>query len=230
MRTDTSTFRTNVFKSVRALGINSQRSKIVARRIASGIAHGSYTRYDGKVYDGVATLDTFELKLDFCFNGSQIVDVIVDGVRVFGASTDDHVLVSTEPTATQIALKPQLEEAAGRIRDVVADACDAWNEANGNPTTNELAEKRHGEINADPKVVAVRAAYAALRDRSLDSNRFATISYVDPALHSCYSDDHKDEYGFRPRGHVRYDEVVAFYERTAREHAANDDQEIADAA
>lgn len=230
MRTNTTTFRSNLFKSVRALGVNSLRSKIVAKRIANGIAYGSYNSYGEKQFEGVKTLDTIELKLDFCFNGAQIVDVIVDGVRVFGASTDDHVLVSTDPTATQVALKPLLEEAAGQIRDVVADACDAWNEANGNPTTIELAEVRHGEINADPKVVAVRAAYAALRDRSLASNRFATISYVDPALHGCYSDDHKDEYGFRPRGHVRYDEVVAFYERTAREQAANDDEQVADAA
>lgn len=229
MRTDTNTFRTNVFKSVRALGINSMRSKIVAKQIASGIEHGSYTRYDGKVYDGTKTLDTLELKLDFCWNGAQIVDVIVDGIRVFGASTDDCVLVSTEPTDAQKELRPRLEAAMEAIYREVADARRRWEEANPGVDAGEV---RHASVQADPAVVAARAEYRALRKQSLASNRHAHIAYTHPALYDVYSDDVKEDRGSRPSGHIRYDEVVAFYKRRKEERvaAAHADLEVAAAA
>ena len=225
MRTDTNTFRTNVFKSVRAMGINSMRSKIVAKRIASGIEYGSYTRYDGKVYDGTKTLDTLELKLDFCWNGAQIVDVIVDGVRVFGVSTDDCVLVSTEPTEMQKDLRPRLETAMEAVYTAVTEAGRLWDEANPDLDAGEV---RRAVVEMDPAVVAARAEYRALRKQSLASNRHAHIAYTHPALYDVYSDDVKDDRGSRPSGHIRYDEVVAYYTRRSEVRAAaNDDQEIA---
>lgn len=214
MRTDTATFRANVLKSVRALGINSARSKVVARRIASGVAHGSYNRLGELRFAGVATFSSLDLKLTFCWNGAQVVDVLVDGADAFSASTDDCRLVSLDPTPEQERLRWLLERARSTLCDALSSACLAWEEAHGRPHRDEDRERRDQDVELDPAVSEARDAYASLRARSLASNRHAHVCYVDPALHSLYSDVVKEDRGSRPTGHVRYDEAVEYLERS----------------
>lgn len=211
MRTDTATFRRRIFSQVRALGINSVRSKIVAQRIVSGIRYGSYNPYNA--FEGRPTVETVDMKLLFSFGGSHFVRVVLDDDVSFTASTDDQVLVNTSANDEQTALRPLLEDAADAVHRIRGIACREWDVANGHPATNELAEVRYQAVRADPRCVAAQEAYDALRDRSLASNRFAPASYIDPILYSEYSDEYKEETGIRPRGHHMHHDVVAFMER-----------------
>lgn len=231
MRTDTKSFRANVLKQVRALGINSVRSKIVANRIASGIAHGSYNPYSARGgYDARGEIGTLVLRLNFAFSGGQYVEAWVDGDLAFTATTDQHLLVNVEPTAEQVALRPQLIAALEAVRSAKNDACRAWDAENGHPANIGIAEIRHQAVGADADVVAAVAAYEALRDRSLASNRFAPLACVDPMLQGEYSDDFKEEHGSRPGGYIRYDEAVAYFARERRSYGVNDDLDLEDAA
>lgn len=210
MRTDTATFRRRIFAQVRALGINSVRSKIVAQRIVAGIRYDSYNPYNA--FDGRATIDSITMKLLLGFGG-HFVRVVLDDDTSFTESTDERILVDTSANDEQVALRPLIEDAAYALRRVRAAACRDWDEANGHPATNDLAEVRFRTVNEDPRCVAAQAAYDALRDRSLASNRFAPVSYIDPILASAYSDEYKEETGSRPSGPQMYDDVVAFMDR-----------------
>ncbi len=211
MRTDTATFRRRIFAQVRGLGINSVRSRIVAHRIVGAVRHGSYNPYNA--FEGRATVETVDMKLLFSFGGGHFVRVVLNGDLSFTASTDDEILVSTSPTAEQIMLRPVIEDAADALRAVRNAVCREWNDANGHPATIELCDVRYQAVDADPRSIAAQAAYDALRDRSLASNRFAPASYIDPILYSAYSDEYKEEHGTRPSAHHMYDDVVAFMGR-----------------
>lgn len=109
MRTDTRTFAKRVFAQVRALGINSVRSKHVARRIVSGISHGAYM-VGGEQFAARGEIGTLELEL--AIRGSfQSVMVTVDGEFAFSESTPDRRLVSLDTTPEQRDLAQPIFEA-----------------------------------------------------------------------------------------------------------------------
>jgi hypothetical protein len=213
MRTDTKTFAANVLKSVRALGINSVRSKQMAYLVVDSVTRGWKAPYGEHEFKAVETLDAIELKLDFMVMGGQALDVHVDGAYGFSVSTADNVLVSLEATPEQVALLPQLEAAHKALFGTIGDQCIAWDRLHGHPATFDLADQRAIDVNATPEVVAAQAAYDALRDRSLASNPHASIRIVDPILADRYSDELKEDTGRRPTGHVRHATAQRYFER-----------------
>lgn len=109
MRTDTKTFEKRAFAMVRALGINSVRSKQVASRIVSGLRHGASFMYGGGT-EPRTEIDSIELELSL--RGSfQSVNVHVDGAFLFGAQSNDGKLVSFETTREQELLERPMFEA-----------------------------------------------------------------------------------------------------------------------
>lgn len=109
MRTDTKTFAKRVFAQVRALGINSVRSKTVARRITSGISHGAYIT-SGDQFEARTEIGTLDLEL--AIRGSfHSVMVFVDGQFAFSETTPDRRLVNLETTPGQRELAQPIFEA-----------------------------------------------------------------------------------------------------------------------
>jgi hypothetical protein len=229
MRTDTKTFRTNVLAQVKALGINSNRSKIVAKRLASAISNGSYGSYGSAGFEGRKSFDTLELKLDFMFSGGQAVDAIIDGEYAMAASTDDQRLVDVEATAEQKAMRPAFDMAIQDLYGSLSDACQAWDDVHGHPETFALADVRRADVDLVPEVVAARAAYDALVQRSVAMNRYAHATWTDPIAFDSYSDCWKDETGSRPRGYANREQILAYFARE-QAGAANDDDKSAQAA
>src|SRR3546814_11605182 len=69
MRTDTTTFAKYVFRAVRDLGINSVRSKQVARRISSAFSYGFHNPYGDFSFEARKNIATIELQLNIGFSG-----------------------------------------------------------------------------------------------------------------------------------------------------------------
>src|SRR3546814_17956750 len=79
MRTDTTTFAKYVFRAVRDLGINSVRSKQVARRFSFAFSYGFHNPYGDFSFEARKNIETIELQLNIGFSGFHGVDVIIDG-------------------------------------------------------------------------------------------------------------------------------------------------------
>lgn len=217
MRTDTTTFAKFVFRAVRDLGINSVRSKQVARRISSSFSYGFHNPYGDFSFEARKNIDTIELQLNIGFSGFQGVDVIIDGEFGFRASTNDGVLVDVEATPRQVEMCDELHDLMRATNTAISNACDAFAKEFGYPQTNEDCEKRFEFCEQDSGIIAAQAHYDALRDESLAINRFAPGHYIDPALHYEYSDTYKYEYGCRPRGYTSVAEMKAYLEREHRD-------------
>lgn len=219
MRTDTTTFRRRVRTMVRALGIKSARSKIVALRIAGGIRHGSCNPYaNGRGHEGRDEIASLDLELDVF--GIHVVRVVVDGEFAFSATTDDRVLVDVEPTPGQVAMRDRLHDLMVASLHAADDARIAWESSNGSSDDDGPVSSRETFVDADPSTVAARAAYEAAVEESLALNRFAHVAYTDPLLHEEWSWAVKCEDGGRPRGtYANREMALGWFAR----RAANDE-------
>lgn len=221
MRTDTATFRSRVYKQVRALSINAVRSERVAKQIVRGISRGLYADFDQNGYEARKTINSLALQLRIRIDGAQYVDVLVDGELAFSTSTGDLILVSLEATAEQLEIRKDLEVLYRNINAVISQACIRWENANGYPASNAEADLRHDAVNVDPAVIAAQAEYDALRDRSLAINPHAPLYTVDPQLSCSYSDNYKHVTGCRPRTYTSYADAKAFFADLDNRHIAN---------
>src|SRR3546814_11377029 len=101
MRTDTTTFAKYVFRAVRDLGINSVRSKQVARRSSSAFSYGFHNPYGAFSFEARKNIETLEIQLNMSFSGFHGVDVIIDGEFGFRPSPHEGALAYVEPTPRQ---------------------------------------------------------------------------------------------------------------------------------
>ena len=226
MRTDTRTFRDRVLRQVRALGINSVRSKRVAARIVDRVRHGSYMDAAEK---GRETLSSLELKLCVRSEERQFVDVYLDGSYAFPATTDDWRLVSTEATPRQLVLAAEMASLARHIGDLRQGVWMSALDADGAPDWDAPAVCVQPGLPQDhPEIQALLARHDAAQAESLSINRFADVRVLDPELADIHYECCKDE-GYRPSGYHSLDSVRSYMERR-REEAAIDDEALADAA
>lgn len=225
MRADTTTFAKSIFAQVRALGINSVRSKQVANRIFGGIRYGSYNPYGHSGFEGRETIETIRLELDIGWGQMQTVSVIIDGKLAFTASTNDGVLVNVEATPRQIEMQDELIQLMQAAYAAIDDAYDAYAEAHGHPETDEQCDRRREFSRQDPGVIAANARYDTLRDESLAINPFASGFIVDPDLGESYSNVYKSEYNFRPRGYANVADMRAYLLQD-RSDMFDDDEEM----
>lgn len=223
MRTDTASFAKNAFKAVRSLGVNSVRSKHLARQIVQVANHGGYDAQGGEI-PGHTSFDAFRVALEFAFSGFQYVQIWDGDQPVFTVTTAGGRIVSTEATPAQIALRERMEIAGRAIYASSGELCAEWEKTHGYPQTREAADLRHDFVEADPRHLAARAAYDALRDESLALNPFAPANVIDWKQWGHFSDWYKEETGSRPGTHWRHAEMVRWLERQT------EDQDMALAA
>lgn len=226
MRTDTRTFRDRVLRQVRALGINSNRSKRVAARIVDRVRHGSYMDAEEKGRDSLVSI---ELKLCIRSEDRQFVDVHLDGAYAFPATCDDWRLVSTEATPRQLELAAEMRSLSDHIRDLRQGVWMSQLDADGAPDWDAPSVCVQPALPQEhPEIQALLARHDAAQAESLRINRFADVRVLDPELADIHYECCKDE-GWRPAGYHSLDEVRAFLDHR-RENAANDDASVADAA
>src|SRR3546814_13980210 len=131
--------------AVRDLGINSVRSKQVARRISSAFSYGFHNPYGDFSFEARKNIETIELQLNIGFSGFHGVDVIIDGEFGFRASTNEGVLVDVEATPRQVEIGEELRKSISAISSAIGHACRAYRKAYGNPETNRTEERLGGK-------------------------------------------------------------------------------------
>jgi hypothetical protein len=193
MRTDTRTFRDRVLRQVRALGINSNRSKRVAARIVDRVRNGSYMDAEEK---GRETLVSIELKLCLRSEDRHFVDVHLDGAYAFPATTDDWRLVSTEATPRQLELAAEMASLARHIGDLRQGVWMSQLDADGAPDWDAPSVCVQPALPQEhPEIQALLARHDAAQEESLRINRFADVRVLDPQLADIHYECCKDEGG-----------------------------------
>lgn len=213
MRTNTTSFRKNVYNAVRALGVNCAKSRELACTIASDISNGAYTMM-GRT-PAFAEINSFEVELELNIGSGypQAIGVTVNGQRQFGATCNGGEIISVKPTERQVELRNLMEEARRNANRVCADACRAWDAEHGYPDSNEKADQRYEDVNNDPAYMEAKAEYNVLRNESIAINKYVSATIVDPILYGEFSDTYKDVTGSRPGPDWTYEMILNWMDR-----------------
>lgn len=167
MHTNTKTFAKRIFRDLRAEGLSSVKAKAARGAILYAVSEFGFPDLSDTARARVS-MDSVEV---------QTVYIDDEGIARFVCelAPAHQPLISTEPTAEQIALYDEMV-------DMLSDLYAAEGE-----------EKDR-----------LNAAYSAKRDAVLAINPFVHAGTADPDGMEFYHNIHKSEYGFRPRGFITY--------------------------
>lgn len=194
MRTDTATFRSNTFKAIRAQGVNSAKSRRIVEMLA----------YQFRMNGFPVLADTTRILVSMRGVNQQTVDVVNEGLVTLqlDAWTLDALqpLIPTTPTLRQLEIATELSEMMTDVYSAIGDACEAYDAQFGYPADTAGAEVRYQWSRTFPAVVAITAAYDALKAESLAINPHVECHLVDPDKASHWYEWVKDTRGYRPTG------------------------------
>lgn len=221
MRTDTRTFRDNAFKSLRAQGVNSVKSK----RIVSMLAY-QFMRHGHPVL-----ADTTTIKVSIDGENDQSVAVVNNDLVTLHLDTytlrELQPLVNCTPTARQLEIGSELADMIDDHYSFTGDACQAYEAEFGYPSDDAGFEARDAYVKAFPAVATLHARYDALKAESLAINHNVDCTLVDPLKASFWYEWVKDFRGYRPSGFHTLAMVEADMERLANERPYDEMEEAA---
>ncbi len=200
MRTDTRTFKNRVFRMVRSLGINSRRSKPLAKRIVSLFSHGAYDAHTGTFVEPLTTIGTIDLRLEILSETSHAVSIHADGEFIGSMTNAERTLVDVRPSSRQIELRDRMIDLVDRIREI------------------RNAADRLGE-NEEIAIAGLLAEHDRHQTESISINPFVDVGIIDPELAMIHYEVCKDD-GHRPGPYNPYGRVKSYMDRREAEFAA----------
>jgi len=192
MRTDTATFRSNAFKTLRAQGVSSAKSRRIVEMLAFRLrAQGSFP---------VGT----EIVVSMDDAHAQRVGFVKDGRVLYCLDWSDlgdlQPLVDTVPTARQLELRDVMEATTSDVYAAMDAGEQAFETEHGAPHTDSDYEARRLFVQSYAPYRAVMDAYQAARDESLAINPNVEASIADPDQASFWYEWHREAYDYRPTG------------------------------
>ncbi len=192
MRTDTATFRRNAFKTLRAQGLSSAKTRRVLPVVLAKLSR----------FQPEHPANT-EIKVSFDDAAEQTIALVRQGcVRIHVDAWDLRglqPLVNTAPTARQIELRDAMSNLISDIYAAMNAGEDAYVAEHGVADVG-FTEAQSAFVKTYPPYLAVLARYEAMKTESLAINPNVEASVVDPERASFWYEWHREAYGYRPSG------------------------------
>jgi len=198
MRTNTATFRSNTFKTLRRQGVSSVKAKALTAQIVTDM------RLRG---NPTLPADSF-LAIDIRSVEEQRVVIVSQHLVIWlletWQTTSMQPLVDCTPTVRQTEIQGILQDMVSDLYDALGLASLAWDQANGHPASEAAYDARSTAVQADAGVIAVKAAYDALVAESLKINPRVSAFVSDPEKASFWYEWVKETRGYRPDGFMTH--------------------------
>jgi len=192
MRTNTITFRRNAFKTMRAQGVSSAKTRQIVEMLAFRL------RYHTEFPAGTEILVSMD-EAD-----AQRVCLVKDGLVLTCLNWEElrHLqpLVDTTPTVRQLELCEQMNAIVSGIYTAMHEGDLAYEAEHGAPHTEADYEAQRLFVQGYAPYRAVMDAYGAAKRESLAINPLVAAHLVDPDRASFWYEWHREAYNYRPLG------------------------------
>lgn len=192
MRTDTVTFRRNAFRTIRAQGVSSAKT----RRIVAMLVH--HLRFHKEFPAGT------EIVVSMDDADAQRICLVKDGLVLacldWGDLRELQPLVNTTPTPRQLELRDLMTRIMSDIYAAMHQGDMAYEDEHGAPHTEADYEAQRAFVQGYAPYRAIMDAYEAAKTESLAINPLVEASIVDPDRASFWYQWHEEAYSCRPSG------------------------------
>jgi len=192
MRTDTATFRRNAFKTIRAQGVSSAKTRQIVAMLASRLRYQAEFPVGTEILVSMDEADAQRICL--------VKDMLVLACLDWGDLRELQPLVNTTPTTRQLDLCEQMNAITSNIYTAMHEGDLAFEAIHGAPLTDAAYEARREFVQSYAPYRAVMDAYEAAKSESLAINPLVAAHIVDPDRASFWYEWHREAYNYRASG------------------------------